>query len=214
MQKKLLDIALSSSSLTPPSKSLSTLHSVFIYELEQTGKVFDKNRRILGGDGISLCFVTLSCLPKVFVNNPMHFMHHQISDIHVHVREVRKTVFDKAKWDLCAKFQTVLFNARWRKPQSTIFYVHDSEKAKDRILSTSAIGCLNKRKEIDWNIMASIIHEYQRTKEERIDAVKKHSFKSVSTKPRLWVPVNGEIIHSLFSTRKMQALLLTYSRFL
>lgn len=200
MQKKLLDIALSTSSLPPPSKPLPTLYSAFIYELKQTGKVFDKYRRILGGDGISLCFITLSCLPKVFLKNPMHFMHHQIGEIHVHIREIRKTVFDKEEWDLCAKFQTVLFNARWRKPKSTIFYVHNSEKVKDRILSTSAIGCLNKRKEIDWDIMASVIHEYQRTKEERIDAVKKHSVTSVSTKPRLWVPINGEIIYCLFST--------------
>jgi hypothetical protein len=129
----------------------------------------------------------------------MHFVHHQVGKIHVQIRKIRSTTIEETEWDLCTKFQTVLFNARWRKPNSATFYVYNSEKATNQILSTSAIGCLNKGKEIDWDTMSSIIHEYQRSKEKRIDAVRKHDIKTGLKKPRLWVPTYGKICCELNS---------------
>lgn len=199
MQNKLLNFALPSTALPPPSKFAPSHHVVFIYELEQTGNVFDKNRRVLGDDGMSLCFITHSSLPEACLKNRMHFVHHQVGKIHVQIREIRTTTIEETEWDLCTKFQTVLFNARWRKPNCTTFYVYNSEKTTNQILSTSAIGCLNKGKEIDWDTMSSIIHEYQRPKEKRIDAVRKQYTKTGLKKPRLWAPIYGKICCELNS---------------
>jgi hypothetical protein len=154
--------------------------------------IFDKNRRVLGCEGISLCFITLSPLPEVCLTNNMSFVHQQFGEINVHVRKLRKTTFDKIEWDLCNKFQTALFNARWRKESSSTFYAHDSETCKNKVLPSSAIGCLNNEREIDWNTMITIINEFQRSKEERIDAVRKHSGTNDFKKPRIWVPTYGE----------------------
>lgn len=198
MQNKLLGIMLSSFTLPPPSKPTSTLNSVFIYELEQNGMIFDKNRRVLGCEGISLCFITLSPLPEVCLKNNLPFMHHQFGEINVHIRKLRKATFDKTEWDFCTKFQTALFNARWRKENSSTFYVHDSETCKNEVLPSSAIGCLNKEKEIDWKMMITLINEYQRSQEERIDAVRKCSGTNDLKKPRIWVPIYGESIFNLY----------------
>ena len=215
MQKKLLGVVLSSITLPPPSKPTSTLNSVFIYELEQNGMIFDKNRIVLGCEGISLCFITLSPLPEVCSKNNMSFVHQQFGEISVNVRKLRKTTFDKIEWDLCTKFQTALFNARWRKESSSTFYVHDSETCKNEVLPSSAIGCLNIQREIDWNTMITIINEFQRSKEERIDAVRKHSGTNGFKKPRIWVPTYGESsFNFLFHCEEYEHFRLTCYRYL
>ncbi len=144
MQNKLLSVALTElftaerSSLQKSPPMYSERKSVYIYKLAQYGKVFNQNDRVLGGNGRSLCFVTL--VPLALDNTAMSFHHLEIDEIQVDIKNPVERKLSSDEWDWCCKFHTVLMNARWRKRTGSSFYIYNAEKLKQGILPPYVVG--------------------------------------------------------------------------
>jgi len=144
MQNKLLSVALTelfTSGKTPPQKCPpmpGQRNNVYIYKLTQTGQVFEQNDKVLGGDGRSLCLVTL--VPLAMDGTAMSFEHIEIGEISLSIEDPVMQKLNADEWDCCTKFHTVLMNARWRKRTGSSFYIYNSEKVKDGILPPYVVG--------------------------------------------------------------------------
>ncbi len=126
MQDKLLGVALSelfASGEAPPQKSPPTpgkSNIVYVYMLSQQGKLFSQNEKALGGEGRSLCLITL----KPFAKAPpsFFFTHLELGEVECKVCQPKRHTLSHEEWTLCTSFHTAIMNIRWRKRTKSAFY--------------------------------------------------------------------------------------------
>lgn len=194
MQEKLISVALTKLAThrkRPPQIASPIVRSrgrtVYLYQIQQCGKIFEQHDDVLGDDGMSLCIVSVK--PMDLTRTDLSFSHVEIGGIHIQVKEHSVEIINDKDWDCCTKFHTVLLNGRWRKRTGSSFYVYNESKIRDRILPFYVVGCLTKRGLLDLKRMLSVVLEYGRNIEERKAAVKAYNRKYDLQSPRIVCPV-------------------------
>ena len=193
MQEKLIGVALtelatsekSAPQKCPPMHNESSI--VYIYKLQQTGKLFDQNDRVLGSDGRSLCLVTL--IPLRMEQTSMAFPHVELGDINVCIKDPISREMDKDSWEWCTRFHTVLMNARWRRRTGSAFFIYNTDKVRNGILPPFVVGCLTKDDQMDLARIRQTVHDYGRSDSERTAAAKASDCYSDLKAPRIWCPL-------------------------
>ena len=126
MQNKLLGVALTelfASGKAPPQKSPPTpgeSNEVYVYKLSQQGILFNQNEEVLGGNGRTLCLITLTPFAKAIPT--LCFTHLELGEVHCNISEPIKTIISHDEWTLCTSFHTAIMNTRWRKRTRSAFY--------------------------------------------------------------------------------------------
>ena len=193
MQEKLISVALTelATSEKPAAQKRPPIHSessdVYIYKLQQTGKIFDQNDKVLGSDGRSLCLVTLT--PLKIKNTTMVFPHVELGNISACIKDPIRGEIDKDSWDLCTRFHTVLMNGRWRKKNGSSFFTYNAEKGSNGILPQYVLGCLTKDGQMDLARIRQIVNDFCRSDSERMRAVKRRDDCVDLKVPRIWSPL-------------------------
>lgn len=210
MQEKLISVALAELATLrkcAPQKS-PPMHNenseVYIYKLQQTGNFFDQNDGVLGSDGRTLCLVTLSPLRLKKVD--MKIPHVELGKISVCITDPIRRKMNEDSWEWCTRFHSVLMNGRWRKQTRSSFFKYNAEKACNGILPQYVLGCLTKSGQVDLARIRQIVHEYGRSKSERIAAAKRTESCADLKVPRMWSPLYDQHVnHIAFGPSELKA---------
>ncbi len=126
MQSKLLGVALTelfASGKAAPQKSPpqpGDSNQVFVYKISQHGETFDQNDQAVGGNGRSLCLITLTKFAKDIPT--FRFTHLELGDTTCDIEKPKILTLSHDEWNLCTRFHTALMNIRWRKRSKSAFY--------------------------------------------------------------------------------------------
>ena len=171
MQTRLLSVALrklptvvACETKEEPPSAIESSKMFHLYKVNQSGVLFDQHRDALKHSNESLGLITFSPLMDI---PPFKFRHTELSHIDVEIEKLSSdVVITKEEWDLCAKFYTILMDARWRRKTGKYLFRFNFDKATPAIFKHYVVVCLTSNK-IDWKRMLNVLTDHDLNDDQR-----------------------------------------------
>lgn len=155
-----------------PPKEPKQIKTVHVYAFHQASEIYEKHNKVLQGGRGLLCFVAISPLVDIpdFI-----YHHHEFEEVVLSLGQKRMMKVSKEEWDIMSEFYTKIITYRWKRRTRRHRFRYAQEKQLNGVIPPLLVSLLKDDGEFDYERMKTINMEYDRTEEERMEAMKKFS---------------------------------------
>ena len=161
---------------------------IFVYCIRQTSQTFERYEKTFKGNGHKLALISFEA---VSIEIPAFTLYHkELGSIKSSLGRRSVVTITKEQHSILEDIFVLLMDERWRRRSRNMYFrVAEMQDYSSAILPY-LVGIVSADENLDWELMKRLLYEWSRSKEERIDAVRKRS--STSTQTRLWSPIYDE----------------------
>ena len=171
-----------------PPPVIRQMISINVHEIIIVNSRIDQARRILNNNETRLAVVAFEDLAPI---PPFEDWHQDFGHITITLTAARKSECSREQVGILFDFFTLIINSRWKRRTLPLFFGH--EGLRESTIPLYAVGCIHTNRNLDWNLMQTLLAESKRSKDERINAVSTASSVDQLAKPRLWCPLYDEM---------------------
>jgi ERCC4-related helicase len=161
---------------------------VFIYQVHQESETLKEFQKCLGFEGLTVAIVAFGPLGEIETYRQGH---PQLGEVVCSFDRPEKSTCTQSEKDILTEFFALVMNSRWRR-RTRDAYFRGHTVDNERFIPPYFIACTKATGELDWDLMQHLLAESNRTRNEKIDAVRELSDMEALPAPRLWSPQYDE----------------------
>ena len=163
---------------------------VYVIPLHQTSPTFSRFENVLKGKGHTLALVTFE--PLSLSIPPRKMRHAEFGVVNLEFGRVSVVECTQEERRILSQIYILLLNERWRRRSRNMYFRFLEKQEYSGSILPYLLGILTREGSLDFDLMKALLVEGARSKEERINAVRKRSNDDPLDEPRLWCPLYDE----------------------
>ena len=188
MQSRVMEVALQKlEKIKTVPRDLSSFYNhkrrhFAVYKINQESERLSTYSNSLDDEGHTLGLITMSRVKSI---DTLRLHHANFGKVDISLGEPVFISCSEEEFDMLQKIFVLLTNSRWSRKSKNIFYEMRTKEQYDAATPPYLVGILSQRGDLDWNLMAELVAESNRSIEERAFVGSSLSSSEQVPKPRI-----------------------------